>query len=155
MGNSPLDMQVVVQNYGWILVSIVALLVSLSGISLVTSSAADEFERDTGVSWEKLSGEYPTVAAQFLMTRQSALVTTTAVALIALAVAYFAFRTGQRWAWFAMWIMPASMAPGIISLFRTENQRMIAYFGAFLVLLAVAGLLVSIPVFFPRIPLDQ
>lgn len=154
MGNSPPDMQVVVQNYGWILVFIVALLMSLSGISLVTSSAAKEFERDTGVSWEKLSGQYPTVAAQFLMTRQSALVTTTAVALMALAVTYFAFRPGQRWAWYALWIMPASMVPGIVSLYRIENQRVIAYLGAILVLLAVAGLLVSLRVFFPRIPLD-
>lgn len=138
------------RNYGWMLLFIVALLQSISGAFLLLFSGAEVFENDTGVAWAELMNVYPSVAAQFSMTQQSSLVTSLAVGLFSLAVTYFAFREGQRWAWYTMWLLPASMAPGTISLAQTENQAGFAVLGGVFILFAVAGLLISWRKFFPR-----
>jgi hypothetical protein len=79
------------------------------------------------------------------MAQQSSLVATLAVGLFSLAVTYFAFRTGL-----GMVDPAASMVPGTVSLARTENQAGFAVLGGAIVLLAVAGLLISMRVFFPK-----
>ena len=82
------------QNYGWVLLFIVALLQALSALFLLISIGPELFKGDTGVAWAELSSVFPTVATQFTMAQQSSLVSTLAVVLFSLAVTYFAFRTG-------------------------------------------------------------
>lgn len=135
---------------GWALLIFVAFIQALSALFLWISSGPAGFEADTGVAWTELAQEFPTVAMQFAMTQQSSLVTTLAAGLLALAILMFAFRGGQRWAWFALWILPASMVPGTISLARTDNQAGIAVFGSALILLAIVGLLLSFRAFFNK-----
>lgn len=128
---------------GWILVFAVAFLQTIGGAFQLLGNRQVVFEADTGVAWSELSQAFPTVATQFAMNNQASLVGATAVGLFSMAVAYFALRAGQRWAWFAMWIMPAYMTPGIISLAGTENQAAFAVLGGVFVLLAAIGLLIS------------
>ncbi len=131
------------QNAGWMLIFVVALLPALSAIFLLAFSGSRTFEEDTGVSWSELSSTFPTVATQFTIVQQASLVATLAVGLQSLAITYFALRKGQRWAWFAAWILPAYMLPGIVGLARTENQAGVALFGGAFVLISVAGLAIS------------
>jgi hypothetical protein len=131
------------QRVGWVLVFGVAFLQTLAAGFLLLFSGPGTFESDTGVSWDELSSVFPTVADQFSGAQQASLVATLALGLISLAVTYFALRHAQRWAWFTLWILPASMIPGIISLAQSENQAGAAVFGAALVLLATAGLILS------------
>jgi hypothetical protein len=138
------------QNMGWMLLFFIALMMTLSSLFLLVFSGPQTFEGDTGVAWEDLNAVFPTVATQFEIMQQSGLATTVSVGLFSLAVIYFAFRVGQRWAWFVMWILPASMLPGTIALARTPNQAVIAVFGAALILIAIAGLLLSYRTFFPK-----
>ena len=130
-------------NYGWLIVFIVALLQAVATLFLLLGDSAATFEADTGVAWATLMAAYPTVATQFEMAQQTALVGNLAIALFALLITYFALRTGQRWAWFALWILPISIVPGTISLLRTENQAGWAVFGGVFILIAVIGLLLS------------
>lgn len=150
MNSTNLTIGKTIQNYGWVLLFIVAFLQSLSGLFLLVFSGPEVFEGDTGVSWFELSHVFPSVAAQFTMAQQSALVGSLAIGLFSMAVITFAFRERQRWSWLTMWILPVSMVPGTVSLARTENQAGIALFGGSFVLLAVAGLLLSFRAFFPR-----
>jgi LPXTG-motif cell wall-anchored protein len=138
------------QNYGWIHLFLVASIQTLTILLLAVFSGPDTFQADTGIAWTELSSAYPSVATQFSMAQQSSLVTTLAVGLFSLAVTYFAFRSGQRWAWFAMWILPASMILGNVSLAQTENQAGIAVLVGAFILLAVAGLLLSYRKFFQK-----
>ena len=130
---------------GWILLMAVGLLQTVGGLFQLIANRQEVFEADTGVAWTALSEAFPTVATQFAMSNQASLSGATAVGLFSLAVTYFALREGQRWSWFAMWILPAYMTPGIISLARTENQRAFAVFGGVILLLAIVGLLTSYP----------
>ncbi len=136
--------------YGWIILFVVALLQMTASFFLLLARGPEIFEADTGVAWAELVQQYPTVAAQFAMAQEASLVANLALGLLSLLVVYFSFRDGQRWAWFAMWILPASMVPGTISLLRTENQAGTAVFGGVFILLAVAGLLISYPTFFAK-----
>ena len=128
---------------GKTLLLVVAGLQALSALMLLVGSGPGTFESDTGVPMEDLINNYPTVATQYLMAQQSSLVTTLTTGLFALAILVFAFKASQNWAWYSMWILPASMIPGTISLARTENQAGVAVFGAIIILLAVLGLALS------------
>lgn len=128
---------------GWSLLLFVAFIQVLSASMLLISNKPAVFESDTGVAWAELNRVFPTVASQFSGAQQSSLVMTLAAGLLSLGIIYFAFRERQRWAWFTMWILPAAMIPGTISLALTENQAGIAVLGGALILLAVVGLLIS------------
>jgi hypothetical protein len=131
------------QKAGWVLVFGVALLQTISAGFLLLFSGPATFESDTGVSWAELSGAFPTVADQFSGAQQASLVATLALGLVSLSVTYFALRDGQRWAWFTMWLLPASMIPGMVSLAQSESQVGVAVFAGGLILVAVVGLVLS------------
>ena len=132
--------KIVNSNPGWLLLGFVAGLQTLSALMLLLFSGPGTFEADTGVAWETLTDVFPTVATQFANAQQASLVGTLGIGLFSLIVTYFAFRTGERWSWFAMWIMPLSMVPSTISLAITENQWGVAIFGGLLILVAIIGL---------------
>ena len=133
------------KSKGWILLMAVASLQTVAGIFQLIGNREEIFEADTGVAWNALSETFPTVATQFAMSNQASLFGATAVGLFSLAVTYFGLREGQRWSWFAMWILPAYMTPGIVSLAGTDNQGAFAVLGGIFVLLAIVGLLTSYP----------
>lgn len=131
------------RNSGWMLIFGVAVLQTFSAVFLLAFSGSQTFEADTGVAWSELSSVFPTVATQFAIAQQASLVATLAIGLLSLAITYFALRKGQRWAWFAAWILPANMLPGIVGMARTELQAGVALFGGAVVLIAIAGLAIS------------
>lgn len=132
--------QTAFENAGWLMTSGVALLQVLAGSMLLVFSGPETFEADTGVLWSDLTGAYPTIATQFTMVRQSSLIGTLGIGLFALLVSINALRTGQRWAWFALWILPLSIAPGALSLLQAENQAGPGILGFLLAFLAATGI---------------
>jgi cbb3-type cytochrome oxidase subunit 3 len=137
-------------SLGWALVFVVAAIQTLSAIMLLLVSGPATFEDDTGIAWSELTDVYPTVATQFSTAQQASLIGTLAIGLFSLAITYFALRDGQRWAWWTMWILPASILPSILSLAQMGEQAWVAVFGGVFVLLAVIGLLISYRVGFPK-----
>jgi hypothetical protein len=96
-----------------------------------------------------LEETYPTVAANFSVANQGALVANMALGLFSLAVIHFAFRKGQPWSWFALWIPPLSMVPGVVNLILSNTPAWIVYLGGGIILLTILGLLISFRSFFP------
>jgi len=137
-------------NWGWVLVFVVAAVRTLGGLMLLLFSGPATFEGDTGIAWSELNDVYPTVATQFSTAQQAALIGSLAIGLFSLAIAYFALRDGQRWAWWILWILPASLLPSILSLAQMGEQAWVAVFGGLVALLAAVGLLISYRVAFPR-----
>jgi len=138
------------RNSGWVLVFVVAVIRTLGGLMLLLFSGPATFEGDTGIAWSELNDVYPTVATQFSTAEEAALIGSLAIGLFSLAVTYFALRDGQRWAWWTMWILPASLLPSILSLAQMGEQAWVAVFGGVVVLLAAVGLLLSYRVAFPK-----
>lgn len=136
------------RNIGWLLLVGVALMVVLTAPMFLLSSGQREFEGNTGVAWAEFSQQYPTVALQYTLMRRNVVTFSLVFGLFSLAVASFAFRAGQRWAWFTMWLLPAAMAAGGLSLAQNANTLSVAIMGSLFILAAVAGLLLSIPGFF-------
>jgi len=133
------------RQVGWTLVFAVACIQVLAGGALLLGSTQASFEQDTGVGWSVVEAAFPTVTAQFEIVSQSSLAGAFVVGLYAVLVCAFGLRAGQRWAWSAMWLMPAFMLPGIFGLLATDNQQAYGYFGLALVAVAALGLLLSIP----------
>ena len=136
-------------SIGLILMYIVAGIQLLVGVMLLLGNQANTFETDTGVAWAELSEVYPSVAVQFSMANMGALVANLALALLSLAVIHFAFREGQTWAWFALWLVPLNILPGVINLARSDNPVWVAVFGGVIMMLAGAGLILTFRDFFP------
>ena len=138
-------------NLGSLLLFAVALLQSIVTLFFLLFSPAEvQFEGNTGVAWEELSRAYPTVAAEFAMIRFANLLANLAMGLFSLAVLYFPFREGQRWAWFAMWMLPAYLALVAISRAQNGNDPALVLMAGLLILISVAGLVISYPSFFRR-----
>ena len=127
---------------------IVAGVQTQTGTMLLMRGPTADFASDTGVSWATFRGDYPTVATQFEMTSQSSVAGAAFVGVLAVMIAVFGLRRRQRWAWFALWSVPAFMVPGIIGLLAADNQRIFGYFGLGLATVAVLGLVLSIPAVF-------
>jgi len=118
-------------------------LQALTSLMLMFTSGPSTFEADTGVAWEELTSVFPTVATQFLGTQQASLIANLGMALLGIAILIFAFEKPQRWAWYSMWVLPASALPGTIQLANTETQWGVAIFAGILILMAVLGLVFS------------
>jgi hypothetical protein len=138
------------RNLGWLLLLGVALMVVLTAPLFLLSSGQREFEGNTGITWTEFSQQYPTVALQYALMRRNVVTFSLVFGLFSVAVSSFAFRVGQRWAWFTMWLLPAAMAAGGLSLAQNANTRGVALMGGLFILAAVAGLLLAIPGFFRK-----
>lgn len=128
---------------------VVALLQVFASFGQLVADQEKIFRGDTGVGWSDFEETYPTVAAHFSVANQGALVANIALGLFALAVIHFAFRKVQPWSWFALWILPLSMVPGVLNLVLSNTPAWIIAFGGGIILLAILGLVISIRSFFP------
>jgi len=139
-------------NYGRILLFIPATLLTLLilfVIGIFLTSGGDDFMlTDFGGAWIMLTRQYPHVAEDFLHVVKSNLITSLGVGLFSLVILKFAFKRGERWAWFIMWILPLSMIED--TLYAIIKHSGFEYFFGGLVILAVLGLLISYKVFFSR-----
>jgi hypothetical protein len=140
------------QNYGRILLFIPATLYTiliLWVISLFLIAGGHDFMlTDFGGAWIMLTRQYPNVAEDFLHTVKSNLIESLEVGLFSLTILKFAFKRRERWAWFIMWLLPASMIEDI--LYGISKRSGFDYFFGGLVTVAVLGLLIAFRAFFPR-----
>jgi hypothetical protein len=138
-------------KYGRILLFILSILYTLLilfviGIMLV--SGEDEFMLDDfGGAWIMLTKQYPNVAEDFLHAMKSNLITSLGVGLFSLTILKFAFKHGERWAWFIMWVLPLSMIEDI--LYGISKGFGFEYFFGGLVVIATLGLLISYRAVYP------
>ncbi|WES66015.1 hypothetical protein P0L94_08050 [Microbacter sp. GSS18] len=138
------------RHIGWVLVAVVATLQVIVGTSMLLGDRHATFGSDTGVPWVVLTSTYPTVADQVDTMSVATLTGTVVIGSLALFIAVFALRTRQRWAWFALWLLPLWMLPGIVSLLAVERFAVFGYFGLTLVGVTSLGLLLSAPHVFDR-----
>jgi polyferredoxin len=71
------------------------------------------------------------------------------VAVFGVMITVFAFRSRQRWAWFALWFYPAFWLAHLIGRLPPGKDHI---HQIVLLLLSLAGLLLAVREFFPRSP---
>lgn len=87
-------------RWGWALLLVVSALVVLNGVALFfISSSPATFEQDTGVAYQEVAAEFPTVAEQVQREGQTIATLLAAIGLMAAAASWSGFRNGGRWAW--------------------------------------------------------
>ena len=138
------------QKYAWVILFVLGVLLVLN-ILIVAAfvSGGNDFKADTGATWNEFAAAYPGIAAAYVLEQRLAYTGFASVALFALVIAYFGFRQGYRWAWFAMWLLPITLVLMAMLLFLSRRPDIGAFYGG-LTLVAVIGLLLPIRKFFPR-----
>jgi hypothetical protein len=138
------------EKYAWVILFLLSALLLV--IILIVAGLEDhalEFQKDTGVAWEELMAAYPGVAASYTLNLRLLYVAYASLSLFSLVVSYFGLRPGHRWAWYALWLLPAALALTAILLASGRQPDVGAIYGAFAVVVVV-GLLLPIRKFFPK-----
>jgi len=139
-------------KYGRILLFIPAILYTLLILFVITLYLKDGengfMYSDFGGAWVMLQSRYPETAVDFANSVRSNLVTTLAFGVYSLAIITFPFKNKERWAWFALWILPAVLIKDVYH--GIEKQFGFQYWFGGHILLAILGLLISFRSFFPR-----
>ena len=137
------------QKHAWILLLAIGILLVLSGL-FVTFAGVDEreFEDSTNVAYSELSSAYPGVADYIERLLRLLGAASLGLALFAVVVAWTGYRSGLRWTWFAMWILPAASAAWA-AIFFIAGSGLGYYYGG-LAIIALVGLVLPAGRFFPR-----
>ncbi|MBC8336571.1 MAG: hypothetical protein H8E29_15015 [Anaerolineales bacterium] len=126
-----------IQNIGWIIFILFGLLQISSGLPSLCILCMEPGH------WDWLTSA-PEVLEYLNLTWRWLGVTSLAFGVWTLAIAATAFRKGERWAWFAMWVWPAYLAAqGIVFPFQWPAMRILIVF-------ALIGLFVPYRIFFPK-----
>jgi hypothetical protein len=144
------------QSLAWILLAITGLPFLMFGVSalLFGLSASDTpvglpggpdaVESITGVPWDELvAGDETTVTLLRGVSRVAG-PAFLALGILVVTVASIPFRRGRRWAWFALWAVPAFM----LGLLLHERAGGFVAMPAILLVMALAGLLLPARTFF-------
>ena len=137
------------QQYAWLILFIVCglLVVNMVIVGMIEDRAA-QFQKDTGVARDALMADYPGVPAAYNLNLSLLYVSLAGLASFALAVTWFGFRTGNRWAWFVMWLLPALLIIMFLLMQQSSLPEIGAIYAGFAIA-AVIGLLLPIRKFFP------
>lgn len=137
------------QKYAWIILFGISILLVLNMLFLFFAPVSDIFESDTGVSWAEFSTDYPNVANAYLLEQRLLYAGFLGIALFGVIITFGAFRKGHRWAWYAMWVFPATLTLTAI-LLAFHDQMGISIFYIVFILVSVIGLLLPYRKFFPK-----
>jgi hypothetical protein len=116
---------------------------------LFIGGSADQFEADTGVPLAEVSNAYPTVVQQVAVQEQLLAVGYLGFALFISVIAYVPYRAGEKWSWYAMWIMPGILGLTAAVMF-VNDAAMLGAFYAVTAVVAVLPLAFSVRTFIPK-----
>ena len=148
-------------RYSWIVFLVLSLIIALFGLgdmltggSTFESGEGPTLQGISGMTWQQLSSTAPNAANMIDYLVRGGGAHLFVLGLLSMVVAATAFRRGDRWAWYAMWVWPLWMALIILlllSAFRQAPQGIPPPLvsGSILLVLAALTLLLSYRKFFP------
>lgn len=116
---------------------------------LIVGGGEDQFETDTGIAFSEVDQAYPEVANQVVAQEKLLSVGYLGFAAFVCVLAYFPYRSGEKWSWYGMWIMPGILGLTAGVMFIYGSAGLGAFYAAFAVL-GLIPLLMSRRVFFPK-----
>ena len=106
-----------VERYAWIVLLGVSIILGLFGVGDMLGGAADLQNGETvlmhsltGMSWNELQAASPGAANLIDQKFRSDGASLTTLALLSSVICLMGFRRRERWAWVALWAVPAWMA---------------------------------------------
>jgi FtsH-binding integral membrane protein len=113
----------------------------LSALYVGLTPTADQTELQ-GRTWEEFASQDPEVAAIYSMDLALLGMSIGAFAVLASVVAAMPYRRGERWAWYALWVVP--LLWGAVAARMIIDQYSAASVYAVAAAVAVVGLLIPI-----------
>ena len=138
------------QKYAWTLLAIDGIAALLIGLMALFGVVYDEtpFQYHMGQSWAAFSAADPNAASLYLGTFAAEGAVLSVLGVLTIAIAYTAFKKGERWAWYVAWLAP------LLSLYLLVVHYMIGSFmwmpDALFLILALAAISLPYRKFFPK-----
>ena len=131
--------RVEIPRISWILVLTVAVLSVLSAlyVGLTPTAYQTELQERT---WEQFARQDPEVAALYSMDLALLGMSISAFAVLATVVAAIPYRRGERWAWYALWVVALLWGGVAVRMFIDQYSAGSVY--AVAAAIAVVGLLI-------------
>lgn len=133
------------QRIGWIIIMVLGVLMAINSIAFGMGGAAPAmFKQDTGVSFDEFAKAYPTVLDKVQIAEGLNGTGFMGVSLFAAVIAFYGLRSGSRWAWNALWILPVTFAIGAAWFILGSRVDLGGYY-ILTTVLFIAGLALSFP----------
>jgi len=136
---------------GWVLVFIVSIIIVINGLAYVATGAESDtqfFQNQAGVSWSSfVSSSAGVVTYVQGLLRLFGVITAIAGAFAA-TIAVTAFRRGERWAFYALFLAAIGLIYAIGDLYSGGGSTWPIY--VVLLVVDLAGLLLPFRTFFPK-----
>jgi hypothetical protein len=136
-----------VPRVSWIILAVVAVLTILSGLYVGLTPTGSQTEL-SGRTWEEFAVADPDVAKIYSMDLALLGMSLTAFAILAVIVTLIPYRHGERWAWFALWLIP--LVHGGIALIMLQAQYDASYVYLGLSVISLIGILIPVRRFLLR-----
>lgn len=130
-----------VPRASWIILAAVATLTVLSGLSVGLTPTASQTELSAR-TWEEFAAADPEVARIYAMDLVLLGIALTAFAILGTIVTLIPYRRGERWAWFALWLIP--LLHGGVALRMLSDQYTAGYVYLGLFIISLIGILIPI-----------
>lgn len=133
------------RKYAWVILSLLSVLLMMNIIFVALfEDHPSEFEKDTGATWSAFTSAYPGIAAAYTFQQHLVYAAFVSLALFALLTSYFGLRKGYRWAWFSLWLLPATLILTTLLFFLQSRQPGVGFvYGTYALISIVALLLPS------------
>lgn len=150
------------ERYSWIVFLALGLIIALFGLGDIMTGGttfeggeAPTLQGISGMTWQRLSSTSPNAASMIDYLVRAGGVHLFVLGLLSLIVAVTAFRRGDRWAWFAMWLWPLWLGMVVLLLLSVYKQSgpgvpppLVS--GTIFLAITVATLALSFRKFFPK-----
>lgn len=133
--------------FSWIPLATVGTAAALASIWVALTPAGDQTEL-AGRTWEQFAHQDPEVASLYSMDLVVLGLLGAGFGLLATAVSLIPYRHGERWAWFALWLVPLTI--GAVAVRMLADQYSAGYFYAGVTVAALIALLLPMQVFLRR-----
>ena len=130
-----------VPRASWIILAVVAALTILSGVYVGLMPTGSQTEL-SGRTWEEFAAADPEVARIYSMDLVLLGITLTAFAILGTILSLIPYRRGERWAWFALWLIP--LGHGGMALRMLIDQYSAGYVYLGLCIISLIGILIPI-----------
>lgn len=139
------------QGYAWLIFFVFGVLFALSGMYIfITGIDQADFQTSTGIAWDEFSGSDPEIASYLLRIIRLLGIGYAGFALVGTFLAFTAFRNGERWAWYTMWLIP--VVYGLTAGVMLTDESSIGFFYGGTALLLILVLLLSLRNFLLKRP---
>ena len=130
-----------VPRASWIILAVVATLTMLSGLFVGLTPVGSQTEL-SGRTWEEFAAADPEVATIYAMDLVLLGMALTAFAILGTILTLIPYRRGERWAWFALWLIPLVHGGLAFRMLTDQYEAGYVYLGLFVI--SLIGMLMPI-----------